>query len=119
MTRMARCLTALTGLVFLLSWTPAALAHSIGESYLFLKVKDGGLGGQVDIPLTKVGDILFADQIDDGIVTQQEFDANIQRLQAYIAQRVEIHCIGRDAPNAIQQIQFADWRGRPFCTGVF
>ena len=119
MTRLAGSGTALIALVFLLSWTPATLAHSIGESYLFLKIKDGGLGGQVDIPLTKVGDILFADQVNDGIVTQQELDANIRRLQAYIAQRVEVQVSGETLPMRFSKYSLLTGEGVPFAQVFF
>ena len=83
-------LFALFSLVLLFQSIPQAYAHYLGESYLFLNIRDDAIDGHVDIPLAELEDALFAGEVTDGILTPEEIEANIDRIRAYVAERVEL-----------------------------
>jgi len=84
----ARLLAALVPLMFLLAPILPAHAHYLGESYLFLNIRDASMDGHVDIPLAELGDVLFAGEVTDGILTPEEIETNIERLKSYVSARV-------------------------------
>ena len=65
-------------------------AHRLGESYLFLKIYDNAIEGRVEITLSDLNNVAPLDQDNDGKVSQEELDAKIDVVKAYVSERIKI-----------------------------
>ncbi len=83
-------LSAVLSAAVMVASTGAVLAHALGEGVVFLSIQKDTIEGHVDFPLTDVNDIVFAGEVNDGILTPEELDQRIGRLKDYIAERVSI-----------------------------
>lgn len=72
-----------------------AYAHQVGESYLFLKVFEKHLEGQVHTTVSDLDDTLSIDANGDGKVTEDELKAKLTEATDYIGKRVGIAAGGQ------------------------
>ncbi len=81
---------AILGLLVALLGSAPAHAHTLGEGYVFLDITPTSLGGRVQVTLTDLDLVLGLDADGDGKVTAAEFDANIDRIKAYVREHVAV-----------------------------
>ena len=67
-----------------------AMAHTLGEGYLFVNVSDDALDGRYEITLTDLNKAVPVDTDQDGKVVEAEVNAAIDRIQEYFLQRIGI-----------------------------
>lgn len=86
-------------LVLSLLFVPyAAVAHSLGQGYLYLQIYSDGIHGRVEFTTTDINRI-FGESVFplDRAPTRAELDAQTDRLEAYVAERIRFAAGGRDA----------------------
>ena len=75
-------------LVFLIFPVHFAKAHQAGESYIYLNVGEDRLSGRYEIPLRDAGLLFDLDADGDGDVSEREFEARLQDIQAHFQPRI-------------------------------
>ncbi len=93
----------LTGLLFPL--LPAAQAHSLGESYLFLEVHADRISGRIEARLEDLDAVLDLDRDGDGKVSSTEFEAGADAARDYIAARLGLQGDGSDYGTEWREIE--------------
>lgn len=86
----AQRIKAVSILLLLLATPALALAHALGQSYLFLKVGEQSVSGRLEIPTADLGKALELDENGDGEVTAEEVSGAEGRIEAYLQDRFRI-----------------------------
>lgn len=73
-----------------------AMAHRVGEGYIYLTVTADGLSGRVEATLADLNKAVPMDDDGDGVVSAEEFEAHYDEVEDYVAQRVAVGADGRN-----------------------
>ena len=69
---------------------PSAWAHALGQGYVFVDISDTALSGRVELTLTDLNLALDVDDDGDGKVSALELEAHLDRIEAYVGERIRI-----------------------------
>lgn len=79
-------------------------AHTLGEGYVFLNIHEDHLQGKVEITLEDLDRVLDLDTDNDGVVSDTELEAQIERVRDYLSSGVGIGLEGGES-----LIEFTDY----------
>jgi hypothetical protein len=93
--------------------SPAA-AHSLGQSYLFLRVYHDSVAVRVEMTVDDLDRVLHLGWSSEGTVTREEVEARLDRVLAYVLPRLRIGSQGRELPLRftgfdLQDLRIADY----------
>ncbi|GAB5535922.1 MAG: HupE/UreJ family protein [Rubricoccaceae bacterium] len=77
-------------------WSPAALAHTPGQSYIFLRVFDASMEARLEITAEDLDKALGTSFWADEQFTLEEARANLDTIRAYAEQHVRFEAGGQD-----------------------
>ena len=85
-------------LLFLFVILPNALAHQLGEGYIFLRVLEQHIEGRVELTLSDLDDAVGLDRDKDGKINDQELMANLDMVKSYILGKLKFGVKGIPLP---------------------
>ena len=91
----------------LLAASPA-MAHRMGESYVYLDVEETALTGRFEVTLDHLNQVVPLDADSNGVITTEEFDARTAAAYAYMAPRLIFHSNGEAHPVQITGHDFLE-----------
>jgi hypothetical protein len=97
-------------LALVVSITPAARAHNLGDSYLYLKIYEKTVTGRFEIALSDLNSALGLPGT-EGEITAQKLDRRIGFLQDYYLEHVRISTAGRPLTIRFTRHGLLDARG--------
>lgn len=75
-----------------------ALAHRVGEGYIYLTASDSGITGRVEATLADLAQAVPMDDDANGTITVEEFEQHYDEVERYVADRIAVGTAGRDYP---------------------
>jgi hypothetical protein len=95
------------GLLFLMQAVPA-LAHRPGESYVYLRVAEQGLSGEIHVRLSDLDKAVPLDEDGDARITPSEFDRHEAAVRKHFADRLVFRADGEHRPVFVDRRFFSE-----------
>lgn len=92
------------GLLLIMSFTSAALAHGTNESYVFLDVGEQSIAGRIEFRLADLNALEKFDDNGDGAPTYAELENNQQRIVDYVQPQLVFDVNGTSVPIQINSL---------------
>ena len=98
------CSAVLTFLAAFFLATSAAHAHRVNETYIYFNVTETSLSGRFEAMSTDLEELLSLDRDGDGIVSDQELQAEKEAIFQYFADRLSVSIDGNANPISQEQL---------------
>lgn len=69
---------------------PQAIAHTLGQGYVFINIEEDSVHGKIQITLQDLDRVLPLDSDDDGLVSDEELTANIALVRQYLLENISV-----------------------------
>lgn len=97
----------LAALAWTVMWTTAS-AHRPGESYVYLRVEERALSGEIHVRLSDLDKAVPLDADGDGWITPEEYDLQADAVERFLAERLIFHIDGPHRPVFTGRTFFAE-----------
>ncbi|NEQ54641.1 MAG: HupE/UreJ family protein, partial [Leptolyngbya sp. SIO3F4] len=83
---------------------PSAVAHKLGQSYIYLQIKEDSIAARVEMPIKELNDVLELDFPTDKKVGKDDVEPHLENIRTYVDDNLTLDC----APEACA-LEFQDY----------
>ncbi|MGD1855941.1 MAG: HupE/UreJ family protein [Leptolyngbyaceae cyanobacterium] len=90
--------------IFSTSLVPGAVAHGLGQSYIYFQVGEDSISTRVELPIKELNDVLELGFSGDEKVRSEDIEPHLEGIKTYVNKHLSLDC----APDACRQ-EFRDY----------
>lgn len=86
------------------SLVPSAVAHGLGQSYIYFQIREDSISTRVELPIKELNDVLELGLSTDEKVKSEDIEPHLETIKTYVDKNLALDC----APDACRQ-EFRDY----------
>lgn len=90
--------------VFSSSLVPSAVAHGLGQSYIYFQIREDSISTRIELPIKELNDVLELGFSADEKVKSEDIEPHLEGIKAYVDKHLTLDC----DPDACRQ-EFRDY----------
>lgn len=98
------------------SLTPSALAHQLGQSYVYLQIGESTISARAEIPIKELNQVLDLGLPTDKKVRRDDVAPHIERIKAYVDETLTLDCAPQTCNLVFQEHGFLNTTFSQFLT---
>ncbi|ESA38536.1 membrane protein [Leptolyngbya sp. Heron Island J] len=98
------------------SLLPGATAHNLGQSYIYLQIREDAISARVEMPVKELSEVLELDLPVEQKVRRDDIEPYIEQIRAYVDEHLTLSCAPQACSPVFQEYGFLNTTFSQFLT---